>query len=296
MNKVKALSGKLGEKSDQALSQSQASRKNILPNLTRAFDHWLNIPEDKLDQIENITQKVDKTCLLVDDMQDESVLKGLEATNTQYKVSALATSATYSLMSALGKCFFLDHPDALKVTVDLLLEMVEGQGVELYMRNNVKCPTEEEYRDMAIKKTGAFFKLTCQLMQLFSTNKEDYSDLADNIGLLFQIVDDYKHLNCKNESDIENCTALTEGKFGFPIVHAIQNNPEELQLISILRQRTEDFDRKQYCVTLLEKYGSFYYTRRTIKKLKSEVDEKIKKLGGNKLLLEIVDSFCSNIF
>jgi geranylgeranyl diphosphate synthase type 3 len=35
------------------------------------------------------------------------------------------------------------------------------------------------------------------------------------------------------------CEDLTEGKFSFPILHAITSHPHDQQLLSILKQRTE---------------------------------------------------------
>jgi geranylgeranyl diphosphate synthase type 3 len=50
---------------------------------------------------------------------------------------------------------------------------------------------------------------------------------------------------------------------------------------------------KKYCCTLLEKFGSFSYTRHTLKELDAEARAEIAKLGGNpeleKVLNELLD-------
>ncbi len=34
------------------------------------------------------------------------------------------------------------------------MELHRGQGMEIYWRDNHTCPSEEEYRDMTVRKTG----------------------------------------------------------------------------------------------------------------------------------------------
>jgi geranylgeranyl diphosphate synthase type 3 len=48
-------------------------------------------------------------------------------------------------------------------------------------------------------------------------------------------------------------------------------------------------ESKKFCVSLLEKYGSFSYTRRTLERLDAEVRAEVAKLGGNSLLEAILD-------
>ncbi|PHH66458.1 hypothetical protein CDD80_941 [Ophiocordyceps camponoti-rufipedis] len=60
------------------------------------------------------------------------------------------------------------------------------------------------------------------------------------------------------------CEDLTEGKFSFPIIHSIRSDPGNLQLVSILKQKTTDVQVKRYAVSYMEGTGSFAYTRRVI--------------------------------
>lgn len=50
----------------------------------------------------------------------------------------------------------------------------------------------------------------------------DFGPLLDQLGLLFQIRDDYANLlSSEYESNKSFCEDLTEGKFSFPIIHSI---------------------------------------------------------------------------
>lgn len=161
-----------------------------------------------------------------------------------------------------------------------------------------------------IVETGGLFGLAIRLMQLFSTNSMDLNPLMATLGLYFQIRDDYANLNLKevllfikyNERILFNyffkmqyaenksfCEDLTEGKFSFPVIHAIRSRPDDQQIISVLRQRTKDTDVKKYCVSLLEKFGSFDYTRQTLVRLDLDARHEIAKLGGNPILERVLD-------
>jgi len=73
------------------------------------------------------------------------------------------------------------------------------------------------------------------------------------------------------------------------MIHGIQQNPEDTQLLSILKQRTKNHDLKKYFVSLLDKFGSLKYTEEALSELESEIREEIHALGGNPLLINILD-------
>lgn len=78
-------------------------------------------------------------------------------------------------------------------------------------------------------------------------------------------------------------------KFIFRSIH-LKNIFFDLYIpIDILRQRTRDVEVKRYCVGLLEKFGSFAYTRKVLEQLDNEAREEIAVLGGNPLLESLLD-------
>lgn len=90
--------------------------------------------------------------------------------------------------------------------------------MDIYWRDAFSCPSEGEYEKMVIQKTGGLFGLGVRLMQLFSTRHvgKDLKPLLDNLGLFFQIRDDYANLCSKEYSDAKTfCEDLTEGKFRY---------------------------------------------------------------------------------
>ncbi|XP_028896499.1 terpene synthase isoform X2 [Zeugodacus cucurbitae] len=249
----------------------QIPGKQFRSELALAFNHWLNIPAEKLHQIGEIVQMLHNSSLL-----------GVPVAHSIYGVPSTINAANYVLFLSLQKVQQLGHPEATNVYTEQLLELHRGQGMEIYWRDNFTCPSESDYKLMTIRKTGGLFMLAIRLMQLFSENKEDFTKLTAILGLYFQIRDDYCNLSLKeytqNKSFAED---LTEGKFGFPVIHAVRSQKHDKQVLHILRQRTQDIEVKKYCIGLLEKLGSFQYTREVLESLDKEARAEVARLGSN---------------
>lgn len=93
----------------------------------------------------------------------------------------------------------------------------------------------------------------------------DLLPLANKLGLIFQIRDDYQNLQSKSYIDNKGfCEDLSEGKFSFLIIHSFRSNPNDHQLLNILRQRTTDYSVKCHAVRYMESTGSFSYCRKKL--------------------------------
>ena len=131
----------------------------------------------------------------------------------------------------------------------------------------------------------------------------DYVPVVNLIGILFQIRDDYQNLQDNQYTNNKGlCEDITEGKFSFPIIHAILSRPDDRQLIStdssceidwlldILKQHPTSPDIKMYCVQYMrEETHSFEYTGAVLQELDLGARKEIDRLGGNKGLVKILD-------
>jgi len=269
----------------------QVPGKQVRSKLTAAFNHWLRIPEDKLEIISSVIQMLHNASLMIDDIEDNSKLRrGIPVTHSIFGIPQTINSANYGYFLALEKLFTLGKlEETTKVFTNHLLELHRGQGMDIYWRDSVTCPTEEEYKTMVIRKTGGLFGLAVDLMQLFSEDTKNYKPLLDVLGLYFQIRDDYVNLSSKEYTANKGyCEDLTEGKFSFPIIHSIRANPSDTQVLNILRQRTEDNDVKKYCVDCLEKTGSLEYTRQVLIDLETQLLQELGKHGENPYLSGLI--------
>ncbi|XP_015117612.1 geranylgeranyl pyrophosphate synthase [Diachasma alloeum] len=269
----------------------QAAGGHPREKLTLAMNYWLKIPIEKLQAISDIMKIMHHCSLLIDDIQDNATLRGgIPTAHMIYGLPSTINTAGYALFMTIERVLALNHPKAIQVYVEELLELWRGQGIDIYWRDNYICPSEAEYRLMAIQKLGALFKLDACLKQVFSDCKKDFSTLSELLGVYFQIRDDYCSLCMQEYHDKKSyCEDFTEGKFSFPIIYAIQSKPEGKEIMNILSQRTKDPKVKKNGITLLEKCGAFAYTRTTLEELNRKIRDEVEKLGGNPLLIEVLD-------
>lgn len=61
----------------------------------------------------------------------------------------------------------------------------------------------------------------------------------------------------------------------------------------ILRQRTRDIEVKKYCINLLEKLGSFKYTRDILLSLDKQAREEVRALGPNTFMENLLNELLS---
>jgi geranylgeranyl diphosphate synthase type 3 len=272
--------------------------KNYRSQVIKAFQAWLEVPEQSLSIITRVVGMLHTASLLVDDVEDSSTLRrGMPVAHNIFGIPQTINSANYIYFVALQELQKLGNPKVINIYADELAQLHRGQGMDLFWRDTLTCPTEDDYLEMVSNKTGGLFRLGIKLMQAESRTLIDCIPLVNLVGLIFQIVDDYKNLRSPAyTSNKGECEDLTEGKFSFPIIHAIRANTSNLVLLNILRQKTEDVEVKRYAVKYMEDVGSFRYTKEVIdvlveraRKLTDELDDGRGKSKGIKDLLNMME-------
>ncbi|KAJ5963591.1 Phyllocladan-16-alpha-ol synthase [Penicillium vulpinum] len=254
--------------------------KNVRSQFMQAFDTWLQVPTEHLDIVKKVISMLHTASLLVDDIEDSSLLRrGQPVAHSIFGTAQTFNSGNYVYFLALREIQKLNSPRAIEIYIDALIHLHRGQGMDVFWRDSLICPTEEDYLDMVSNKTGALFSLAIELLQIGSPVQVDLVPLVRLFGIIFQICDDY--LNLKSPSYLQKkglCEDLTEGKFSFPIIHSIRSNPANRQLINVLKQKPRDEDIKRYAVAYMETTGTFEYTRNFVATLKAEAYEMIDDL------------------
>ncbi|KAL9111735.1 MAG: hypothetical protein Q9227_003794 [Pyrenula ochraceoflavens] len=260
--------------------------KDIRTQLIHAFNNFLHVPAESLATITKITGMLHTSSLLVDDVEDSSVLRrGVPVAHSIFGVAQTINSANYVYFLALQEITTLRNKDACsEIFISEMINLHRGQGLDLFWRDTLTCPTEDEYLEMVQNKTGGLFRLAVKLMQAESyTTRHDYVPLVNLMGLIFQICDDYLNLSSGTYTKNKGlCEDLTEGKFSFPVIHSIRASPDNLQLINILKQKTKDEQVKRYAVSYMESTGSFEYTKGVIRGLKAKAHELLATLDPEK--------------
>lgn len=254
--------------------------KNIRAQLIAAFNVWLKVPETSLDIIKSVVSMLHTASLLVDDVEDSSLLRrGIPVAHNIFGTAQTINSANYMYFCALQELAKLGNPRTITIYTEELLNLHRGQGMDLYWRDTLTCPTEEDYLEMVANKTGGLFRLAIKLMQAESPVDMDCVELVDTIGLVFQILDDYKNLSDDTYTANKGlCEDLTEGKFSFPVIHSIRADPNNHVLVNILKQKTSDDSVKRYAISYMEKTDSFSYTRQTLARLTARAFSLVKCL------------------
>ncbi|KAL9612017.1 MAG: hypothetical protein Q9167_003383 [Letrouitia subvulpina] len=258
--------------------------KNVRAQLIAAFNIWLKVPPSSLQIITKVVGMLHTASLLVDDVEDNSLLRrGVPVAHSIFGTAQTINSANYVYFLALKELLRLGNPKVIDIYTEELCNLHRGQGMDLYWRDTLTCPSEEDYLEMVGNKTGGLFRLAVRMMQAESESTVDYLHLTNLIGLLFQIRDDYMNLSSSQYTSNKGlCEDLTEGKFSFPIIHSIRSNPSNLQLINILKMKTADEDVKKYAVTYMRGTGSFEYCQRTMRELKEKALRVVEEVDGGR--------------
>ena len=86
------------------------------------------------------------------------------------------------------------------------------------------------------------------------------------------------------------CEDLEEGKFSFPVIHAIRNDPSGAEVImDILRRRPEDDASKARAVQYMtEVTQSLEYTKETVSRLVARMELLLRDLGSRNAAFEAI--------
>ncbi|XP_063906168.1 terpene synthase-like [Zophobas morio] len=263
---------------------------HFMTKIWMAYNHWFQVPKDKFKEISTVGIKLEAAIAVMDDLVDNSVLRArIPTSHLVYGRSRTIYSSIFGTISALTK---FDDPRVMDVFIAMGAKLCYGQAVEIYFAKNGICPTEDDYQKIVFNKTTSVLSLSLTVQQIFATRLKgvNFDLFLDRIGLFFQICNDYISLGSRKYAELKVFgDDITEGVFTFPMIHGIRARPEDHRLMDILKQRTSDYEVKVRFVKLLEEFGSLDYTLRSLKKLKSECVEEMKKIAVNLEMEKILD-------
>jgi len=85
----------------------------------------------------------------IDDIHDNSILRrGMPVAHSIYGVASTLSAVIYLILKGLKRAQSLNHPDAITMCIEQLLDVFYGQGLEICWRDNDTCPSLEEYKQM----------------------------------------------------------------------------------------------------------------------------------------------------
>ncbi|GAA5923387.1 farnesyltranstransferase [Sporobolomyces koalae] len=264
--------------------------KEVRSALIGSFNEWMQCQDNDLEIVKKVVGMLHTASLLMDDVEDDSHLRrGMPVAHKIYGIPQTINSANYVYFLALQEVQRIrPSREGIRIeetVTEELLNLHRGQGMDLFYRENLVVPTEQEYIEMVNNKTGGLFRIAIKLMMAASPQDppRDYVPLANLIGIIFQIRDDYVNLQSVEYANNKGfCEDFSEGKFSFPIVHAIRADQSNRQILNILRERPSSPGPKTYAVSYMNrKTNSFAYTRQVLRKLTAQAFAEVQRLGGN---------------
>ena len=301
------------------------SGKGVRLKVTDVLGKFLNVSKKDMESIKYIIESGHNGSLLIDDIQDRSLTRrGIKCGHLIYG-TALTINApylmSYKVLNNIPQLFRKNHYETLQVMIDESVAIHRGQGTDIYWSDINYCPSEEEYINMIKGKTGSPFRTIGKLCllhrdisfieriilfirYLFATfmrylfnikieydYKNKIIDILEEIGIFFQVRDDYINLTDKEywkEKGV--CDDLREKKFSFPVIYCLQNKLGRYQeLIDLYKKDQLDNKDVLYALDIIKETNTLEYTKNYLDKIKNKIYHYIDRYPVLLVLQKYVD-------
>ncbi|RDW81746.1 bifunctional terpene synthase/polyprenyl synthetase family protein [Aspergillus mulundensis] len=267
--------------------------KGIRNKFIDAMNSWYQVPPASLQIIKHVVQVLHNASLMLDDVEDASALRrGHPATHILYGASQTVNSATAAYVKTVQDILRLpSEQKSLRIFVDELLSLHNGQALELLWCYQNKCPSVEEYLTMVDNKTGRLFHLMLRLMQAESTffkfsSSSSISHLLTLCGRYYQIRDDYLNLTSEEYTTKKGfCEDLDEGKFSLLLIHLFNHTKHPGRIMGALFKRAPGAsgvtnEVKTHILQAMEAAGTFEFVRRVLQYIHAELLRVLEEVEG----------------
>ncbi|KAL4932000.1 bifunctional terpene synthase/polyprenyl synthetase family protein [Aspergillus undulatus] len=263
--------------------------KNIRDKFIDALNIWLRVPRSALNSIKRIVTLLHHASLMVDDIEDNSILRrGKPSTHVLYGEAQTINSANHAFVSAFAEVQQLTSPSAAAIFIKEVQNMHCGQALDLSWKHETHCPTVDEYMMMIDNKTGAMFRLCVQLMQAESSVPSKHIDptpFVTQLGRYFQVRDDHQNLVSSEYADSKGfCEDLDEGKVSLPLIYTLLNPTSEVSVIKgILQHRSKEglpLHVKKYILAQMQAAGALDATLTLAREMQTSLMNELHRLEG----------------
>lgn len=218
--------------------KTQTRGKGFRNHLLEVFNIYYCVSVEELEIIQDFIDILHNSSLLVDDVEDDgTVRRGKTCAHRIYGVAHTINAGNLMYFKAWEKLMELPVEGLSKIFVDSMIKLHIGQGTELCWRNAKECPSEEEYLQMVVGKTGELFRLGVRVMACVQESRagskrpnndpvtgllEQYCDI---LGMIYQIKNDLENLQYEEHAAAEGLDTevfahdLKERKYSLPILY-----------------------------------------------------------------------------
>jgi geranylgeranyl diphosphate synthase type 3 len=241
--------------------------KNIRCIICELLGNLLNVKQDDIDLINDIINNIHNSSLVIDDIEDNSLLRRNEiCSHIKYGVPLALNAGYYCAFKMLNVITNNFRQHIVNKSIEYIYYVHEGQGMDIYYTNNKVIPTVEEYTKMIVYKTGYGFLMLLEVLidksnnVVMIKNKEILEKILTTFSIFYQIRDDYINLTDPEYWKIKGfCQDLEEGKISYLLVIFSTlcdiNLVGDINIIDMMNDKT--IDGKKKIVLLLNEYKIF---------------------------------------
>ncbi len=227
------------------------------------------LSEEQVYSLTPLVEFVHTASLIHDDIEDSADLRRGKP----------AAHITYGLDTALnaGSWLYFEAPvciNKLNISAEMKLSLYEvytnelrrlhlGQAMDIYWHRTPSIfPKQEEYLSMVKCKTGTLAslaaKIGCTAGGMSVEEATKYGEIAANIGIGFQIIDDVINLTTGNVGK-KRGDDIVEGKKSLPVlIHTFERPEDKIAIAKCMETACKngiDSPAVEACIAILEKSG-----------------------------------------
>ncbi|MBU0648038.1 polyprenyl synthetase family protein [Patescibacteria group bacterium] len=280
--------------------------KRFRPVLSCLMHDVLGGDSSEIYRLSTISEMIHSGTLIVDDIEDRSELRrGKSCVHKVYGEGIAVNCGNFLVYYAQKIVRDSRVSDAEKIVIyniisEELTKLHIGQGMDIWWGENEKFDINmDQYLLMTSYKTGALLNVALNIGAVLAGGESKYlfglSDIANKMGIAFQIKDDILNLKPGKTWGKETGEDITEGKITYLVVYALKNSrtKDKKRLQQILRSKTKNKQDINEAIEIMQGSKSFdaglEFAKELIVKAK---DNTIKLLDDNKyrkVFLEILD-------
>lgn len=187
----------------------------------------------------------------------------------------------HSTCYSLGEVAARGQGGLLRFLAKATIILSEGQNMDMKFESRIDV-SEAEYLDMTYKKTGALFQASAEMGGVAGGGDERsirlLSEYGRNIGIGFQIFDDYLGMTSKDEilgKSVGN--DIREGKKTLIVIKTLAS-PARSQLLKVLGKRTASDSEIAKLLESMRQHGVLDYVYKKAEVYVSQATVAISKL------------------
>ncbi|NPA57760.1 MAG: polyprenyl synthetase family protein [Aquificae bacterium] len=212
--------------------------KRLRPALVLTFSKLLKGENEERDYPLAVAMEYLHTAsLLHDDVVDGAeTRRGKPAANRVFGNETVILTGDYMYANALYLFSVYGDMDMIKNVSDSVKKMAEGQLLELKKIGDIDMEYEEYFKILE-GKTAVLFGSCCYVGTALGGGSQKQKESAYryglNIGLAFQLIDDYlDYAGTEEKLGKPVCNDLREGKITYPLLSVLKGlTPEEKELV-----------------------------------------------------------------